>query len=102
MVNWRKLAKKIPFRVQIARNTYYEVCYADDFPDGNTWGETRYEQKQIVLKKDLKPKNLVTTYIHEVLHAMSYDHGIELTEKQIESFEKSFYFFLKNGNIFKK
>lgn len=100
MVNWKKLANKIPHRVQIASKAYYEVVWVSDFPDGNTLGETRFDQKQIAIKQGLTPKLTVTTFIHELCHAASYEHNINLTESQILAMEKSFYFWLKDKNVF--
>jgi len=101
MVNWRKLARSIPHRVQITSKVFYEVCFVSDFPDGNTLGETRFEQKQIALKQGLSPKLTVVTYIHELAHAFAFENGANYTENQILASEKSFYFFLKPDNIFK-
>lgn len=101
MINWKKLKNQIPSRVQITRNKYYEVVWVDSFPDGNTLGETRYNSKQIAIKKGLGNKLTVITYLHEVLHAVSGANDANLTEKQVEALEKSFYYLLKCDNIFR-
>lgn len=101
-MNWEKLRKKIPHRVQIARNAWYEVLYTDDFKDGNTYGETRFDPRQIVIQNGLSPKLTVVTYLHECAHAFAAEHDINLTETQILAMEKAFYYILKDGNIFEK
>lgn len=100
MVKWKKLVKRIPPRVQINRNSFYEVCWIEDFPDGNTLGETRYDPKQIVIKKGLSPKLTVQTYLHEIGHAVSEEFKANLTETQVLAIEAFFYYMLKNDNIF--
>lgn len=102
MVKWKKLVKQIPPRVQISRNLYYEVCWIDNFSQENILGETRYDQKQIVIKKGLSPKLTVQVYLHEMLHAVSSAFGADLTESQVSSLEGFFYYALKNGNVFQE
>lgn len=100
MINWKKLKRQIPHRVQITKNVWYEVVYADDFKDGKTLGETRYDMKQIVILNNQSPKMTVVTYLHELEHAFEMENEIGLTENQILKMEKSFYYRLKPDNIF--
>lgn len=102
MVNWKKTKKKIPNRVQFSKNGFYEVVWVDDFPGGNTVGETRFDRKQIAIKKDLSDRLTVITYLHECLHALSHETDAELTESQILNLEKVFYYLLKKNNIFEE
>lgn len=99
-VDWRSLERHIPHRVQINNNRFYEVVEVQDFPDGNTDGECRYDQNQIVLLKDLTPKSKVSCYIHELIHATSDEFDANLTENQVLALEKALYYWLKKGNIF--
>ena len=100
MVNWKKKKKRIPNRVQFAKNGIYEVVWVDDFPDGQRLGETRFDRKQIAIKKELSDRLTVITYLHECLHAISYEADVELTESQILKLEKVFYYLLKKNNVF--
>lgn len=99
-MDWKKLRRKIPHRVQVAKNAWYEVAYVDDFKDGSTYGETRFDPRQIVIQNGLSPKLTVTTYIHECAHAFSEEHEAGLTESQILALEKAFYYMLKSDNVF--
>lgn len=101
VVDYDKLASKIPFRVHLGRGIYYEIVWVDDFPDGKTCGETRFEKKQIAIKAGMSTKLTVITLIHEYLHAFSDVYGLGLTENQILKMEKSFYYVLKPNNLFK-
>jgi hypothetical protein len=40
--------------------------------------------------------------LHEVVHAISYEYDINLTEKQVRKFEKSLKDIVSNGNLFKQ
>lgn len=102
MVNWKQMVKKIPPKVQIAKNKSYEVVWIDSFDNETVLGETRFDKSQIVIKKHLSPKMTVITYLHEVLHAVSAEHDVQLTENQVLALENGFYYLLKSDNIFKK
>ena len=102
MVNWKALTKLIPHRVQVTRKSFYEICYVDSFVDENVLGETRFDRKQIVIKDDQHPKEKVHTYIHELLHAISAEYEVNLTENQVRALEKALYYVLKSDNVFRK
>ena len=102
MINWKQMIKRIPSKVQIAKSSSYEVVWIDSFDNDTVLGETRFDKRQIVIKKGLSPKITVVTYLHEVIHAISAEHNVELTENQVLALENSFYYLLKNDNIFKK
>lgn len=100
-VDWGYYKRHIPNSVQIKSKISYEVVWIDAFKDEKTLGETRYNEKQIVILKGLSNKLTVVTYLHELLHAVQYEHEIGLTENQVLSFEKFFQYVLKSDNIFK-
>lgn len=102
MINWKSLTKKIPHRVQVSRKSFYEVCYVDSFVDENVLGETRFDVKQIAIKDEQPPKEKVHTYLHELLHAISDEYEVGLTETQVRALEKAIYYILKGDNVFRK
>lgn len=100
-MNWKKLRARIPHKVQITPKVFYEVLWGDlihKYEDCD--GVTKPDIKQIVIKQDLKPKEAVLTYLHEVAHAFSIENNIALTETQVLKIEASMYYVLKEGNIF--
>lgn len=101
MVNWKKFKNSIPHFVQVSKKGIYEVLYTDDFLDGNTLGETRFNPKQIILKNGMSPKDTVTTFIHEIIHSFSNEYEANITESQVRALEKGSYYLLKFNNIFK-
>lgn len=101
-MRWIDWLKKIPSAVQLSRKGKYEVVWTDTIKnDTDVLGETRFDPKQIVLKNDQSPKETVHTYIHEVLHAVSAEYDVNLTEAQVRKLEKALYYVIKKGNIFK-
>jgi hypothetical protein len=101
MVNWKSLKTKIPPRVQVAKNVYYEICWVDAFRSPETLGETRFDTRQILIKLGMSPKETVTTYLHELGHALSAEYNANLTEAQVLALESALYFMLKDSNVFK-
>jgi hypothetical protein len=99
-MDWKKLRRRIPHRVQVTKDTWYEIVWVDDFKDGKTLGETRHDSKQIVILNGQSPKVTVTVYMHELTHAFSDENGSNMTEAQVLDFEKSFYYILKENNLF--
>ena len=89
MINWKKVKAKIPHRIRVKNKIYYEVLYIDNFKDGKTLGETRFNEKQIILLRSLSPKIMVSTFLHELLHAISFEYNVDLTETQVLNFENS-------------
>lgn len=96
------MVKKIPSKVQISKSKVYEIVWIDSFQNESVLGETRFDKNQIVIKKHLPPKTTVVTYLHEVIHAVSAEHEVELTENQVLALEASFYYLLKGDNVFKR
>jgi len=97
-IKWSIFKSLIPSRVKI-KQAEYEILYTEEFKDGRTLGETRFNTKQIVLKTNETDFETFHTYIHEVLHAVSDEYDINLTEKQVRKLEKSLTDWLKPGNI---
>jgi hypothetical protein len=100
MANWKELVTRIPHNVHTGKKDRFEVVWVDDFVDGETFGETRFNPLQIAIKKNLSDKETVLTYLHEVIHAASYTHDINLTETQVRKLEKALIPLMKKDNLF--
>lgn len=98
MINWKNLKNSIPSHIKI-KKVEYEILYTDDFKDGKTLGETRLDAKQILLKTNESDKETFHTYVHELLHAVSEEYRVGLTEKQVRALEKSLQDWIKPANI---
>lgn len=102
MINWFNYLQKIPPRVKIGKNTY-EVLFIQEFKDKEQVGESRFaEEKQIILKINQTVKDTVHTYFHEILHAISEEYSVNLTEKQVLNFEKALKDLLNKNNLWKE
>lgn len=89
-MNWNKLAKNIPAEVKIGSRVKYEVLYIKEFSIKEDIAKCDYGKKQLIIKEALGPKLKVESFLHECLHAFSYQHNIGLTEQQILDFESAF------------
>lgn len=100
MIKWQKLVKQIPYKVDLG--VVYEILWADEIVGEVHRGETRLAYKQIVIAKNMTARLTVETYLHEVLHGLSNEYDLQLTETQICSIEKCIYKILKPNNLFIK
>lgn len=91
----------IPSHIRITSKRDYEVTYIENFKDSDTQlGECRWEPPQIVVKVNQPAGEKVSTVLHEVIHAVDFEHDIGLTEKQVLKLERAFFRMLKlNGWI---
>jgi hypothetical protein len=90
----------LPKSVRVTAKVAYEIAYVDEFKDPTTLGEMRPSTKQIVIKNGQSNTELVKTFIHECLHAISDENDVKLTETQVGKLEHAVYRFLRlNGYI---
>jgi hypothetical protein len=52
-------------------------------------GLTDAGDKTITMRSDMSPRELFATFIHELLHAMQFEHGIKIKHKSIYKYEKA-------------
>lgn len=100
----KDLPKLIPNSVRITKDVSYEVVYIDQFTGevGYQYGECRYEARQIVLNKNQPPTELFKTFLHEYLHAISFEtKNLNLTENQVRLLENSLFRSIKLNGLLK-
>lgn len=102
MIDWAKYFKRIPVSVQLTKKVKYDVLWTRPDPSLDHIGRTHTDSKQIIVDNTLKPKLAVHTYIHELIHAISEEYKVGLSEKQVLALEKALYFVLKPVNVFKE
>lgn len=96
-----RIPNKYPIQYRITSKRSYEMLWAQDFKDGKTLGECLYDPPQIRVKSGENETQTFWTTFHEILHAMSNEYDINLTENQVLALEKSFKaFFRLNGVTF--
>lgn len=101
MINWKKLVKRIPHKLQVGKNDFYNVAWVTAFDDATQLGEFDASRCTLSIKQNQSDKEKVLTYLHEVIHCFSDINGIGLTERQVSLLEKKcLYYVLKSDNIF--
>lgn len=100
-MNWSYYYKRIPATVTIGKSLY-RIFWVDEYPkDDRQVGETNFNgEKFISIKIHQSKKEAVSTYWHEILHAISNEWNVNLTEKQVIELENCLPFILKKGNMF--
>lgn len=100
----KDLWKLIPNKVRITRLVTYEVLYTDAFlTDNLQLGECRPDSKQILIRNGQSPTEAYKTFLHECLHAASFENeGLNLTETQVRKLEDSIFRMLKLNGILDK
>ena len=78
----------IPAHTKVTSKRTYETLYTDDFKDGKTMGEARFDPPQIVIQKGHNEKETFSTYIHELIHSIAFENDINLTEDHVLKLEK--------------
>lgn len=102
-INWHTFYSQIPSSVKIGQNQY-NVLYTDGFPDDpRQLGQSSFdEEKQIIINLNQPIKEFVHTYIHEILHCISYEYDVDLTERQVIALESALKDVVMPRNLFKK
>lgn len=100
-VNWKSLRKKIPNRVQVKKDLWYEILWTDEFFHGDLYGEMRPDKKQIVLNKNQGDKETMHTLYHELIHLFIDEYEAKLSEADVAKMEKSLYYIIKFLGEFK-
>lgn len=72
----------------------YECVEVEAFKDPHTLAECRYEVRQIVMKKGQSKKAQISGLIHEILHSVCHERGIEISHKAIYQLEQGIYYVL--------
>lgn len=96
-----KINFEIPPSIRVTKNATYEVLYVDEFPNEKVLGECRYDNRQIVLKKGHTPLQTFSTFIHECIHAISFENDLNFTENQVLGLEEGIMRVLRLNGIVK-
>lgn len=81
---------KIPKKVRITSKVVYKVQIVTAFEkEPYTMGTCCPDDKLILLRADLSPRNLLVTFIHELIHAMQFEHGIKIRHSSINQLDSA-------------
>lgn len=79
----------IPPRVKITSKVAYTVVWVSEFEDETLVGQCDLDNKQILLKMGESDDETSWTFGHEILHAISHEYGLDLTERQVSGVERA-------------
>lgn len=90
MRSWRPVINGREWRIVFKRNLTL---------DGSPcWGTCDPESRTICIDSSVKGSMLLSTIVHECLHAMADEHGFKLNHKKLNPLEKAITtFLLENG-----
>ena len=87
-----KILGSLPPRVRITPKVSYEILFIERFDDDEKCvGQTRYETKQIVIKKNESLSLTFRTVLHEIIHAINFEYELDLTERHVLGLEKGIF-----------
>lgn len=72
-------------KIRTKWNKAWEVLEVESFEGGHV-GECRPDTRQIVIES--KHNGKLWTLLHEIIHAVSFDYDLDLTEQQVVGLEK--------------
>lgn len=73
----------LPHRIRITSKVSYFVLLVPKFTNEDQVGECDPNTRQIKIKIGLPPSEMVATLLHEIIHALSFENEINLTENQV-------------------
>lgn len=80
------MIKKLPYRIRYEPRKAYGVNLVSGFPEPLD-GTCDPNKKEIKLRGDMSERSTVSALLHEVLHLLSFERGLELTEAQVLGLE---------------
>ena len=67
--------------------------------DSSNWGMYKAGEQEILIQSSLSEERKEETLLHEILHAVSYELGLNLSEHQVECLASGLYSVYKNSNL---
>lgn len=92
------LKSNIPSKIKTKSRTSFDILWQDYIKSStgiDLDGLTEFDPNRIILETKLSDKDIVHSFFHEFLHAMSDSYDASLTETQVENLEKGFPYFRK-------
>lgn len=81
------MIKKLPFRIRFKPRQAYGVNLVSGFP-GPLDGTCNPNTKEIKLRGDMSERATLSALTHEILHLISFEWDLELTESQVLGLEE--------------
>ena len=91
---------EIPSKVKIGGH-WFDIEYRDEKDAYTNMGSKFTWWNRIILQRDLCDSKMVSNLFHEVLHEISTQNDLDLTESQVCSVSEGFYQFLTDNGLLK-
>lgn len=85
--------KGIPDSIRVTSKISYPILFSNSI--GDDLGRCDPNTKQIIINPNQSDTELFKTLLHEIAHAMSFEHDINLTESQVQKLELALYRLIK-------
>lgn len=82
----KPISEVIPRKVRITAKVSYTVLFVDKL-DIDNMGVCDPNTRQILILLGMSTKDTLATFIHELLHAMEFEHGIEIPHKAVHQLD---------------
>jgi len=63
----------------------------DEFYEDDHLGEAHYDEREVLIKRNLSPKEAIKTILHELLHFIDYYYDLKLKHQNIYDLEEPLY-----------
>jgi hypothetical protein len=93
--------KKLPFKIRYEAKGSYGVSVVSGFPEPLD-GTCNPNTKEIKIRAGMGDKATVSALLHEVIHMISFERSLELTESQVLGLEIGLWKVLELNPSFKK
>lgn len=81
------MLEELPSEIKLTPKESYQLVFIKEFQHENVLGECDPNARQIKIKAGLSNKQTVSVLIHEIVHAMSFTHELNITENRTEGLE---------------
>lgn len=85
----------IPSQIKIKNKVVYDIAHIDSFKDKNQLGECRFNERLILIKRGQSERQEYKTFLHELLHAICHERGIDISHKAIYGLEGAIDYLLR-------
>lgn len=80
------MIKKLPFKIRYEAKKCYGVSLVSGFPEPLD-GTCNPNTKEIKLRGDMSERSTTAALLHEVIHMISFERNLDLTEEQVLGLE---------------
>lgn len=82
--------KKLPKKIKVGRHSY-SVKYMEEIEEGKLLGVCYLDDKRIEVAMEKGQREAESTILHEMLHAISEEYDLNLSEKRVIQLEKGLF-----------